>query len=672
MEDGEEEELNTKKPSGSYSTSEQGEQAPPAYAAGSVRSEPADAGKGGKRNDDNKKANRCALIVAIFGLLFALAAIVPTVFCHLLWWYWVWTLTTPALFFGFIGLILAAVKKREAASCCAGFAIVLGLAAIVWGSFEVIQSQSYQGKLDFVTLTIDFTMLAEDKKAIAEWGSEARGEIKDYNKFQVNASEVSSHDDALMKAYHYHLLGWYCNGRAYDWNYRKTIFVDEIKCNRKTEDWYIKKFVTVSGSRYEGCGTNQAFDGVDTYTQSPVYLTHEDMVEAKKYVYASDALKKEKQKVLDEFCKDFKVEKFEEAREKCDKEIKSSFEPKCKKENGGMMFTKGFEDNFKKIQWMKFNDKVKIWSSQSFDQVQKDRKKKLREILEKGDCGKMLLQYEGFAIPKGGGATKIEGKWMKKTKAAKPIFEETKSKYILLPDGVGKMQNLDKIFAKAKFEFTKTQEVDGDEVRLPDRPKIPRRPDTDPGQSGTCKLTEEENVKDELIKKKWQAIKDENQFKRKVKDLEEELKNADSKKKATLETAIKEAKIDQCESKVEQEWTKYLESNKIGKPYYALPESEKSKYDKKQYCTDRNAKIEVLDKKVEQWEKDGQKEFQLKVYQCQADQRHYPYPQKGVCGDKPDSDHESGPGGMTGGNKNVIIGNNNAHIIGDGHNNVFG
>jgi len=476
MEDGEEEELNTKKPSGSYSTSEQGEQAPPAYAAGSVRSEPADAGKGGKRNDDNKKANRCALIVAIFGLLFALAAIVPTVFCHLLWWYWVWTLTTPALFFGFIGLILAAVKKREAASCCAGFAIVLGLAAIVWGSFEVIQANSYQGKLEFEE-TKTFALVDADNRGVSKFNPDMitdGGEIS--WKFQSNASTVSSLDDDLMKAFHYHVLGRYCKGRAYDWNYRKTKFADEIKCNRKTEKWFMHQFLKVTGSRYVGCATNQAFEGVDTYTQSPVYLTHSDINEAKKYVYASKDLKKEKQKELDEYCKDFKVEKFKEARKKCDTEIKSTYEPLCKTENGELMFTKGFKGEIEKIKTKKPEKPGKTSPSWNLNIINSNRKEKQLEQLKKGDCGAMLITYKGFAVDEEGSRipelASPDG-YVKKMKKAKPIYKESKYESIF-------KRSIENMFANAKFEFTKTKEVDGDEVK-------------GPGQQ--CTLTDEEEEK---------------------------------------------------------------------------------------------------------------------------------------------------------------------------------
>jgi len=519
MEDGEEEELNTKKPSGSYSASEQGEQAPPAYVAGSVRSEPADGGKGGKKNDDNKKANRCALIVAIFGLLFALAAIVPTVFCQLLWWYWVWTITAPALFLGFIGIILAAVKKREAALCCAGFAIVLGLAAIVWGSFEIIQTQSYQGALAFETQTIKYVKESGDSKdsgiLSGNFGTED---------FTVNASVVSSQDDALMKAYHYHLFGRYCKGRAYDWGHRKTVIADEVKCRRKTEDWFIKKFVTVSGSRYEGCGTDHAFEGVDTYEDSPVYLTHKDTVDAKKYVYASKDLKKENQKELDEFCKDFKVEKFKEDRDNCDKQIKSAFEPKCKKENGGQMFTKGF-DEIKKIDWAK----KRIFSEggderlPTINDINRIRNAKLKKELDKEACEARLLEYEA---PNPLQIGKIKGKIKVK---AKPIYEESKYKKILMASGI--MKGVEEIFADAKFEFTKTKEVDGVEVNITVENNFVN------GRIYFCQLTQEEKEKQAANEVKLRAVQKKNKYKMQIKALEAS-KDKEGVKEALCKAAV--------------------------------------------------------------------------------------------------------------------------------------
>ena len=68
--------------------------------------------------------------------------------------------------------------------------------------------------------------------------------------------------------------------------------------------------------------------GVDTYGDSPIYKTHMSKQNRKKDHYTKPGEKALKKK-LDDFCANFKVDKFIEERDKCDDMMEDKFSMSC-------------------------------------------------------------------------------------------------------------------------------------------------------------------------------------------------------------------------------------------------------------------------------------------------------------------------------------------------------
>jgi len=249
-------------------------------------------------------------IIALVAAIFTLVALGLSIYCTLLWWDWPWVLTAPALALVIVALVFAFVIKGhdEAVLVCAAIGIILALAAIIWCAVELVWCNSYQGEL------------VDGEKYI----------LKTIGK------------DKKVKGRIYHDNGHLCKGRCYDWSYRKEALKMAGDCRRKQEKWFSDKYLTKSTSKYSSCSSKGGYNGVDSYRDSPIWQTHEDIVVANKKEFSSET-KKSYQESMDNFCKDFDVSEFTKKRDKCDKKIKKDFEPKCfeNKGKGSILFGKG-------------------------------------------------------------------------------------------------------------------------------------------------------------------------------------------------------------------------------------------------------------------------------------------------------------------------------------------
>merc|ERR1712087_1033437 len=140
--------------------------------------------------------------------------------------------------------------------------------------------------------------------------------------------------EGIEKQYFYYQNGKYCQGRCFDWARRKKLMKKMHSCNEKVEKWFEEKLLN-SSSR--SCQWNKRIGevviespvaGVDTYSASPIYLTHQDVQEKKKWEYSEEEERKlKKQEGM--FCEKFEVDKFIQQRDKCEKEMEKKFSPKC-------------------------------------------------------------------------------------------------------------------------------------------------------------------------------------------------------------------------------------------------------------------------------------------------------------------------------------------------------
>jgi len=115
----------------------------------------------------------------------------------------------------------------------------------------------------------------------------------------------------------------------------------KTNCQRDSEKWFMKNHFK-KGSQYKYCDST-SYVGTDSYSDSPIYRTHEKITEYNKEAYpeSGDFSLSERKKALKDFCKDFNVDKFVKQRKKCDKKLKKKFEPGCSNENHGIRFKKG-------------------------------------------------------------------------------------------------------------------------------------------------------------------------------------------------------------------------------------------------------------------------------------------------------------------------------------------
>jgi len=271
-------------------------------------------GGGGGGGGAAKSGFTIPKIIALVAAIFTLVALGLSIYCTLLWWDWPWVLTAPALALVIVALVFAFVFKGhdEAVLVCAAIGIILALAAIIWCAVELAWCNSYQGQL--------FS--------------------KDVEKVVTEVIKIKPNKFEIMKLKHQN--GHICKGRCYDWSNRKERLTMEMDCNRKVEKWYLGKYL----DKMKHC-KRSAYEGVDSYSESPIYQSHEDIVKANKVQYGkgkilgatADSARKDK---LKEICDNFDdAKKFAKKIKKCEKKLKEKYAPKCYEKYGGFLFAKG-------------------------------------------------------------------------------------------------------------------------------------------------------------------------------------------------------------------------------------------------------------------------------------------------------------------------------------------
>jgi len=271
-------------------------------------------GEGGGGGGVAKKKFGLPQDLAVGALIISLFAVGLSIWCSLLWWDWPFVITIPALSLALAAVVLAFVapKHVDAILCCSVIGFIFGLAGLIWCAVEIGFCHSYQGPL----------------------------KIK-YDEFKLKLDALPGE---YTKAKHYYdEYGPKCNGECYDWWYQKEMFIMNAECKQASEKWFLDKHFK-KGVGYGNCQFDDAYDSVDSYHASPIYLTHKAIADNNKVypdsgLWSKSTLKAELKKI----CKDFdkNVKKFLKNREKCDKKLKKNFEPKCVNDRHGIYFTKG-------------------------------------------------------------------------------------------------------------------------------------------------------------------------------------------------------------------------------------------------------------------------------------------------------------------------------------------
>jgi len=228
-----------------------------------------------------------------------------------------------------VALVFAFVFKGhdEAVLVCAAVGIILALAAIIWCAVELVWCISYQGPI--------FGNFGQPPSELGSQGSLRTSGIDYFLKLVTDPSNKANKKATIMETTHKY--GHICKGRCYDWSYRKEILTMRMDCRRKVEKWYLGKFL----DKMKYCNT-EAYDGVDTYSASPIYQSHQDIVDGNKVQYAKKSLSYTARKeALKEICDNFNVKKFIDKRKKCDNKLKKKLKPKCFEKFGGYFFEEG-------------------------------------------------------------------------------------------------------------------------------------------------------------------------------------------------------------------------------------------------------------------------------------------------------------------------------------------
>jgi len=329
-----------------------------------------------------------AKIIAILALVLALIAMGLSIYCTLLWWDWPWVITAPALVLAIVALIFAFAFKGhdEAVLCCAAIGAILALAALIWCAVEIAWCKSYQGPLHkTISNTGSGTGTFLDKNLLDQYEfikSGGSGGGSSGGGSSGGGSSGGGGGGSELKALAFlYKNGHFCRGRIFDWSYKKEEMMLKTDCQRKYEKWYMDKYL----SKLSHCTATKivddvsnvevdAYKGVDTYEQSPIHKTHADIVEGNKIRYPKNSLlhsEKELRNHLDKFCAKFdaEVDKFIEARKKCDDEVKEKLKPECKKKLGGMLYTTS-EEEYKKMKkdrsLCKFGEKESVYEWSKF------------------------------------------------------------------------------------------------------------------------------------------------------------------------------------------------------------------------------------------------------------------------------------------------------------------
>jgi len=390
-------------------------------------------------------------IIAIVAFVFAIIALALTIMLHLLWWYWPWCVTAPALTLALAAVIISFVapSHKDATLTCAIIGIIFSIGVIAWCAVDLSACHSYQGPYHTRTWKKKFVPMLSPTEALRAEKKDPEYEMK---------SDLKSYlldREGIEKQYFYYQNGQYCQGRCFDWARKKKLMKKMHSCNEKVEKWFEEKLLN-SSSR--SCQWNKRIGegkiespvaGVDTYSASPIYLTHLDVQEKKKWRYSEEEEKKLK-KQEEKFCEKFEVDevdKFIEQRDKCEKEMEEKFSPKCQTKELTWEETK---QSFKeKPNTLKKTGKKVKFSKTGFFYEKDIRMKDLKAIaacwveIDKGeDQGvhmKAAREVQKIAYDKA-----IEGKEkeLKDSKKFKEEFKEEKAEIDRIQEEIVKMEKV--------------------------------------------------------------------------------------------------------------------------------------------------------------------------------------------------------------------------------------
>jgi len=334
-------------------------------------------GGGGAPASSASKLEKIALYIAIVALVLCLIALALSCYLTVLWWYWNLVLTVPALAIALVALFFAPLcpKKKmplfqpghhEISLGFGALGIILGLAGLIWCCVEIGWAHTNQ---EGPSLGV--------KNRIRRSKSEGFGGM--------------DFDD-----------GRKCHGRAFDWGYRSKALVIKHDCNVKNAKFMKEKAssltesvkgsmnAVVSSGSGGGGGGWPSYPGVDSYSDSPVYKTHEDIVtyNSASYIPPPSAALTLRQTAHDAACVAFDkdLKEFYKAREKCDKALKK-MKPKCDEGEGKYEFTKSDEAGWEKVKedcksekFGRFERESKyIKAGAPSDKHQEDREKEEKE-----------------------------------------------------------------------------------------------------------------------------------------------------------------------------------------------------------------------------------------------------------------------------------------------------
>jgi len=291
-------------------------------------------GGGGAPASSASKLEKIALYIAIVALVLCLIALALSCYLTLLWWYWNLVLTVPALAIALVALFFAPLcpKKKmplfqpghhEISLGFGALGIILGLAGLIWCCVEIGWAHTNQEGPSL------------DVKNRIRRSKEGFGgmDFEDGHK---------------------------CHGQAFDWGYQSKALVIKHDCNVKNAKFMKEKASSITESvksTLSGGGRGAvwpSYPGVDSYSDSPVYKTHKDIVDhnSASYIPKPSAAATLAQTAHDTACVAFDkdLKEFYKAREKCDKALKK-MKPKCEKGEDGYKykFTKEDNDGWKKV-----------------------------------------------------------------------------------------------------------------------------------------------------------------------------------------------------------------------------------------------------------------------------------------------------------------------------------
>jgi len=373
-------------------------------------------GGGGAPASSASKLEKIALYIAIVALVLCLIALALSCYLTVLWWYWNLVLTVPALAIALVALFFAPLcpKKKmplfqpghhEISLGFGALGIILGLAGLIWCCVEIGWAHTNQGG---PSLDVGGKKGLRIRRAEGAFGGLS---------FEA---------------------GFMCHGQAFDWSYRSKALVMEHDCKVKNAK-FLKDLAKSAKGAAEGaanamlgaagklprrrrsgdCCTDggwPSYKGVDSYSDSPVYKTHNVIVQynSRSYIPKPSAALTLAQTAHDAACVAFDkdLKEFYKAREKCDKALKK-MKPKCEKSEDGYEYKFTKEDN---DGWTKVDEDCK---SEKFGRMMREskyRKAGARPGPSNGGGGPGDSDGDGSGLPPGNHHNDEAAKKLKKWK----------------------------------------------------------------------------------------------------------------------------------------------------------------------------------------------------------------------------------------------------------------